>query len=156
MYRLRKRIIYALAIAISLGIYFSLKGNTPLAILAALSGLYFVAEEYIVLHKKMKVYRDREALTVNEIYDRHFSDSGIAKNIFIPLWIDVANTLELPAEKLRPDDRFGVELGPYRQVDDLMDVLEHKLHEQTDSDINAPESLYDYIIIMSNSKRPCQ
>lgn len=53
----------------------------------------------------------REALSIDEIRQRfypHVADGSLFKEI----WDEIADAFEVPAERLRPDDRFGRELQP--------------------------------------------
>lgn len=54
----------------------------------------------------------RECLTFDAFFDAFYKESGLDKVLVIELLEHVAHELGLPAEKLRPSDRFSVELAP--------------------------------------------
>jgi hypothetical protein len=55
-------------------------------------------------------FRKRSELPLDELYDRHFAGTAVSREGFTELWGFAAETLELPAERLRPSDRFKKEL----------------------------------------------
>lgn len=54
----------------------------------------------------------RESLSANEIFDRYYATSSLNRELVVELLDHIAAELLLPVEKLRPDDRFAVELAP--------------------------------------------
>lgn len=71
----------------------------------------------------MRVLQQREALDDNLIYSRFYLASGIEKASVQELWHEVANTLKIPAELLRPTDRFGKEIGVSLITSEELDYL---------------------------------
>ena len=62
----------------------------------------------------------------------------------------MATTLSLPAERLRPSDKFGDELGPYRVINDDLDQLQVVTTRRLETfgrkaDFSAIKTLDDYI-----------
>ena len=55
--------------------------------------------------------RTREALSIDEIRQRFYPHVANG-TLFTEIWNEVAEAFEAPAERIRPDDRFGQELQP--------------------------------------------
>lgn len=55
-------------------------------------------------------FKKRQELSLNELYDKYFSDTSVEREVFVALWRIAADKLELPAGRLRPTDRFKKEL----------------------------------------------
>lgn len=68
----------------------------------------------------------REALDDEAVYSRFYASAGLPKTEILNIWHDVADTLRLPADRLRPDDRFGKEVGVYWITSDDLDALAAK------------------------------
>ena len=49
-------------------------------------------------------------MSLAALYEQYFQNSGLPQEVVIRLWQSAAQTLELPAELLRPTDRFDREL----------------------------------------------
>lgn len=65
----------------------------------------------------------RESLDDEAFYGRYYAESKLPKGLVIELRHEVAETLKVPAEKLRPGDRFGEQIGTYWITSDELDVL---------------------------------
>jgi len=59
-----------------------------------------------------EILRNRESLSPHEVFDRYYADSQLNRELVIELLDHVAAELSLPVEKLRPNDRFAIELAP--------------------------------------------
>jgi hypothetical protein len=73
----------------------------------------------LVLYKKMKKkkadrFQNRPTLNSDDFYNAFYKDSGISKAVIIKIIKDVAAATEIPADKLRPTDRFDRELSPVK------------------------------------------
>jgi hypothetical protein len=68
----------------------------------------------------------RESFDDETFYARYYADSSLPKALVIQLRREVAETLKLPAAKLRPDDRFGKQIGVHWITSDDLDVLANK------------------------------
>ena len=53
----------------------------------------------------------REPLAFDEIYQRYFSNLPFSKTLLARVWQEAADDLKLDPQKLRPTDRFRVELA---------------------------------------------
>lgn len=54
----------------------------------------------------------RERLSPDDVFYRFYAGSGIDRELVVELLEHVASELSLPVDRLRPSDRFGVELAP--------------------------------------------
>jgi hypothetical protein len=54
----------------------------------------------------------RDEISPEIFYEQHYAESGLDERLVIELLNHVAQELRLPVTKLRPDDRFVVELAP--------------------------------------------
>jgi hypothetical protein len=65
----------------------------------------------------------REALTDEEIYRRFYASLGLNKTEVIELWHEIAEILRVPAERMRPSDKFGKDIGAYWITSEELDIL---------------------------------
>lgn len=86
-----------------------------------------------VLHERRRIpqkrarFEGREVIGFDFIFEQYFRSKGIGKDRASFLWDKLARTLGLDPGKLRPGDRFAVELAPARghlTPDELGDLLE--------------------------------
>lgn len=56
----------------------------------------------------------RDDLTEYEFYSRYYDGQGIEKVVVAEILNHIACELSLPASKLRPSDRFSIELAPQK------------------------------------------
>lgn len=56
--------------------------------------------------------QSREPLSPDSFFDAYYKESGLDRALVIELLEHVAHELKLPVEKLRPTDRFSIELAP--------------------------------------------
>ena len=59
-----------------------------------------------------KLIYSREDLSPEEFYDKYYISTGLERDLVIELLIHVSKEIGVPVEKLRPEDRFLVELHP--------------------------------------------
>jgi hypothetical protein len=59
----------------------------------------------------------RDSLSPDEFYERFYASSGLERELVVELLTHLAQELRIPIEKIRPEDRFAVELAP-RKGDD--------------------------------------
>jgi hypothetical protein len=74
----------------------------------------------------LKALLAREALDDDAVYSRFYAGAGLSKSEVLKSWHDIADTLRVPAERLRPDDRFGTDVGVYWITSDELDELAEK------------------------------
>jgi hypothetical protein len=68
----------------------------------------------------------REALDNEAIYSRFYASAGLPRDQVFELWGEVAETLGVPPDRLRPEDRFGKDVGTYWIMSDALDELAKK------------------------------
>ncbi len=54
---------------------------------------------------------DREPLSDVQIYRQFYATNDLEEAEVCTLWNEIAGTLQVPADKLRPSDRFGTDIG---------------------------------------------
>lgn len=73
---------------------------------------------WALLKKRQEVpsaLRERPELPIPDIYRAFYADLGVPLESFDTWWAEIAGALEVPPGRVRPNDRFGVEL-PFRPV----------------------------------------
>ena len=73
--------------------------------------------------KELSRLNQRASLGNDELYSQYYATSGLSKDSILEIWNEIATTLELPPEKLRPSDRFGDDIGLYFMTSDHLDTL---------------------------------
>jgi hypothetical protein len=71
----------------------------------------------------------RTSLDDETIYSNYYADSSLTKESVMGAWREIASALKLPSGKLRPEDRFGRNIGTYLITSDNLDTL-HELGRQ--------------------------
>ena len=124
----QKAVLYAMGLLIVAGVVviFATRPAQPAfwigVVVFGFGILASIASVVFATRKSKRLFDDRTALSDDEIY-RHFADTGFPQALVLELWREVARTLHLPAERLRPTDRFGQELGGYWITSDDLDAL---------------------------------
>jgi hypothetical protein len=85
--------------------------------LATLGGVCYVR------YQEAQVIRRRPRQDADSIYATYYASSGIPKNEFIEIWREIAGALNIPDGKLRPEDRFGKDIGRYLITSEELDTL---------------------------------
>lgn len=93
---------------------------------------------------------DRESLSDVQIYKQFYAVGDFDEPEVRVLWNEVANTLRVPADKLRPRDRFGTDIGvgfiTSEELDALGDSAAQRAREQgMQIDIASIATVDDYI-----------
>lgn len=78
----------------------------------------------------LKTLLAREALDDDAVYSRFYASTALSKAEVQKVWHDIADTLRVPADRIRPDDRFGKEIGVYWITSDDLDALAAKGRER--------------------------
>lgn len=76
--------------------------------------------------RALTVLNGRASLDDDAIYTRYYTEAQLPKTLVLQLWHEVAETLKVPVAKLRPEDRFGKEIGTYWITSDDLDALATK------------------------------
>ena len=84
------------------------------------------------LRERRARFADRPSLPVGEIYAQHYAGCGFDLSCFESEWCYVAELLNLDPTRLRPTDRFDVELAvpnvTFDHVNELEDMLSHVMN----------------------------
>lgn len=83
-----------------------------IAALLLCGAILWIVLEAIPRRRKVRRFAGRSELSPKEINEQFFRESGVPSETVAELWNEVAQTLDLPSGKLRPEDRFDAELGP--------------------------------------------
>jgi hypothetical protein len=70
-----------------------------------------------------KVFSSRESIRPTDVYTQYYRELGSSETEFLDVWNEIATTLKVPADKLRPTDRFGEQIGAYLITSEELDVL---------------------------------
>lgn len=93
-----------------------------LIITCSLVYLYF-AHRSMNTRKCLSALHRRESLSDEEIYTRFYAESGLSMEAVMDVWHEIAHVLRAPADRLRPSDRFGKDVGTYLITSEDLDVL---------------------------------
>jgi hypothetical protein len=123
----------------------------------SVAAVYFVMRQRMPL--KLKPFKDRERLSIEHIHGQFYSNYEMAK--FVELWLEIASSVEVPPELIRPEDRFDGELGPVKgfevasEMDNLDDALIRRCQEcqLNPRDIKI-ETVDDYIRLFGKQINP--
>ncbi len=75
----------------------------------------------------------RESLGDDAVYARYYSPAALPRELVRELWHEVADTLQVAPDKLRPEDRFGKEVGAHWITSEDLDALAAKGRERAKS-----------------------
>lgn len=115
------------ALAIQMRIDIMLIGIIVLIVAAA----YGLLSVFLPEQLRKRTICSREPQGFDDIYQRHLSSLPFPKALLADIWREVSSDLKLDAEKLRPADRFNVELGAVGfPLVDLNEALTARLKEQ--------------------------
>lgn len=89
---------------------------TAIVICAIVSG---ALTHWLAGRKHRRTLGARAPLSPEAIFANNYADSGIDRDRFVRNWIECARHLEIPAELLRPTDRFTGELAPVDSFDGI-------------------------------------
>ena len=100
---------------------------TDMSAVVAIIGVGLIVSISGILYyrrRRARTFGDRPRITLEQIYQQHYLDSGIRMDVVVDLWNDVAKTFGVDPQQLRPDDAFGKELGGgYLITSDDIDAL---------------------------------
>lgn len=75
------------------------------------------AERWFSRRGKRDLLAHREALSPEEIYARFYASSGLSEDCVRQLWEEIAKTLGCDSSRIRPSDRFGIDLKEFQWID---------------------------------------
>ncbi|MBC9965395.1 hypothetical protein PQH03_25560 [Ralstonia insidiosa] len=93
---------------------------------------------------------DREALSDVQIYRQFYATNDLDEAEVCTLWNEIAGTLQVPANKLRPSDRFWTDIGVWFITSEELDALgdlaaRHATQRGVKIDIASFATVDDYI-----------
>ncbi len=110
---------------------------------------------------RRRALKDRPELTVGEIYESYYADSSVSRDVVIKALEEISEELSVPLGKLRPQDRFDVELGPapgWEYDDDVNELMARARRRLADSGLvrdAAPiRTVDDYVRLVARSAQP--
>lgn len=92
-------------------------------------GVALLITVVVYLFRKKKIAKastlvdSRESLSFDEIFQNFYSSGEFDKTKVMELWGEIAQTLGVSEEKMRPTDRFGKEIGVYLITSEELDAL---------------------------------
>ncbi len=100
--------------------------------------------------KSLSVLTEREALSDDEIYRRFYASSNLAQAEVKELWHEIARALRVPAERMRPEDKFGKDIGTYwitsEELDELGAIAQQRAKQKGLSvDLATIQTVEDYV-----------
>lgn len=100
--------------------------TTFVIVAVAIAGGIGMLVPWLRRRRALRALNGRESLGDDAIYARYYAEAQLPKALVLQLWHEVSETLKVPAAKLRPEDRFGKEVGTYWITSDDLDVLAAK------------------------------
>jgi hypothetical protein len=76
-----------------------------------------------IKRKELEKLRERESLDDEAVYSIFYSDAGLPETQIATIWQEISDTLHVPADRMRPSDQFGIDVGVYWITSDDLDVL---------------------------------
>jgi hypothetical protein len=76
-----------------------------------------------IRRKELQLVRSRDELSDTVIYDTFYRTTGLPEASVRDAWHDIAQSLKLSAGQIRPEDRFGKDIGRWLITSDHLDML---------------------------------
>jgi hypothetical protein len=89
----------------------------------AVAGVLFLTTSLTEKRRRSNFEKARSAMTLENIYEKWYVNSGIKFERFREIWMEVGEYLHLDPRSLRPSDRFGIEIGKGGLTTDDLDSL---------------------------------
>ncbi|SFO90705.1 hypothetical protein [Ralstonia sp. NFACC01] len=98
----------------------------------------------------------RISLTDAEIYSQFYAGRNLDESAVRSAWNEIAETLRVPADKLRPTDKFGTDIGVWsitsEELDTLGDLAAQRAARQgKEVDFAALTTVDDYVSAFATS-----
>lgn len=128
-----------------------------LGLLLCLSIVTMLFSTRYVKRARLSHLTGREAMSPEEICRQYFDPAGLRQEVLVRQWREAANNLELPAELLRPTDRFDTELKPLAgwplyddQIEDLFAWATRRAKALgTTIDLTGVQTLGDFVTLLA-------
>jgi hypothetical protein len=88
-----------------------------------LGGFGFWVADWRRRKQEFSTIGSRDDLNDEAIYRTFYEGSGLPQASVVSAWHEIADSLRLPAGKIRPIDRFGKDIGKYLILSDRLDAL---------------------------------
>lgn len=117
-----------------------------------------------LLHRKrrqasLRALSERESLADIEIYRQFYAGGNFDEAAVRSAWNEIAETLRVPADKLRPTDKFGTDIGVWFITSDELDTLAELAAQRAarrgrEVDISAIATVDDYVKAFATASAP--
>ncbi|WP_143708277.1 hypothetical protein [Ralstonia pickettii] len=103
---------------------------------------------------------ERESLSDAEIYKQFYAGGNFDEAAVRAVWNEIAETLRVPADKLRPTDKFGADIGASFITSEELDTLgelaaQRAARHGKEVDISAIATVDDYVKAFAATSAPC-
>lgn len=88
-----------------------------------MAGVFGGMLSWLQRRRSLAALESRESLDDERFYNQYYANSTLPKSLVVELRHEVADALKVPVQKLRPDDRFGKDIGTYWIISDNLDML---------------------------------
>lgn len=106
---------------------------------------------------RRRTLQGRPDLTIDQIFECYYASTDVGLSVVREAFRDISETLDVPAGKLRPSDRFDVELGPTVgwEYDDVVNDLVAHATQRLDAlhDSTPVRTVDDYVRLTASSTR---
>lgn len=123
---------------------------------AGIAAVALAVTRFVVRGQQQRaIAREREAMSTEEIYRAWYQSRDVRKDTFAELWTEVAECLRQSPGLLRPQDRFGEDVGRAWITTDELDELRAKAVRRAEAlgvklDLSKIRTVDDYILTLSN------
>lgn len=107
----------------------------------------------------LQALSERESVSDVEIYKQFYADGNFDEASVRAVWNEIAETLRVPADKLRPTDKFGADIGVWFITSDDLDTLGELAAQRAgrhgkEVDISAIATVDDYVKAFAATSAP--
>jgi hypothetical protein len=104
-------------------------------VLVALSATIVGLSSFESRLKRRRLFAGRNPVSPDQVLSDYFGPTGLDRDVVVGVWLEIARRLGVPADKLRPTDRFKVELVA-SGLFDVFDTRKDELARFADSYAN--------------------
>lgn len=102
---------------------------------------------------------ERESLSEIEIYRQFYAGGNFDEAAVRSAWNEIAETLRVPSDKLRPTDKFGTDIGVRFITSDELDTLDELAAQRASRhgkkvDLAAIATVDDYVKAFATASAP--
>ncbi len=123
-------------------------------LLVVLGGIGAWSAHRRLRRRVLEVIECRDELDDQDIYSAFYGDSGLPQSSVRDAWHEIADSLKLPAGKIRPTDRFGKDIGIYLITSPDLDTLHERGVRRAKQlglrpDFEAVRTVDDYVRVLA-------